>query len=842
MARLHSVTTYRNMPLQDGWELVSTTPGSYQSPEQLEHEEQQWLTASVPGTVVDTLRQHQQWDLAHPHNVDAQDYWYRCSFASPLPEPGVQTALKFAGLATVAEVWLNGRCILSTDTMFRAYEVDVTPDLRAQNTLYIHFIALHSLLAKKRPRPHWRTQLVDHQQLRWLRTTLLGRMPGWSPPVQTVGPWRAVSLEERHILAIEHTSLQTSIQGTDGYVSVALKVRGLTGQLPEQALFVIDGKTFPLQIQVETNGVFACSGEARVPDVRLWWPHTHGDQDFYEARLVLYYPTMDIELACGRLAFRQIELLDASGEQFGLRVNGVPIFCRGACWTPLDIYSLSGSYQAYQASLQTAQAAGLNMLRVGGTMVYEDDAFYELCDELGILVWQDFMFANMDYPTTDAAFLANCRQECEQVLQRLQTHPCLAVLCGNSEIQQQVAMLGLSQEVWQNAFFEQDLPVICQTYVDVPYWISSPSGGVLPFQANVGNAHYQGVGPFLRPLEDARRSEVRFASECLGFAHVPEDRTLDFFLSPAERVVHHPKWKARTPRDTGSTWDFEDIRDYYLKLLFEVDPLKLRYSDMERYLDLSRVTTGEVVASVFAEWRRQRSVCNGGLIWFYRDLWPGAGWGIVDSTGYPKAVYYYLRRVSLPQACFFMDEGVNGLYLHAANDREAAFPVTLQLSLYRYTGTLMATVTKDIVLSPREVAEIHVDALFAHFQDLTYAYRFGPPGYDLAVATLVDPQTTRQVSEAFYFPQGLLSTREGDLGLSAQAIAQPDGTYTLTIRAAKFAQSIAIRVDNYLPEDNYFHLQPGGERVVALLPSGKQNKLRGFISALNTYNEIPITL
>jgi beta-mannosidase len=345
---------------------------------------------------------------------------------------------------------------------------------------------------------------------------------------------------------------------------------------------------------------------------------------------------------------------------------------------------------------------------------------------------------------------------------------------------------------------------------------------------------------------------------------VPEDQTLDLFLKPGEVVAHHPKWKARSPRDFSSGWDFDDIRDYYLALLFHVDPMKLRYSDAQRYLELSRVTSGEVMAYVFAEWRRQRSTCHGGLVWFYRDLWPGTGWGVIDSTGYPKAAYYYLRRVLLPQACFFSDEGLNGLWLHIVNDTETPTATEVRLSLYRFSGTLLATVTKELLLPSRDEVEIHVDALFEGFKDLTYAYRFGPPGHDVVVATVQSRRETNSLpdfvgtrmeaspvstdcpgripllGEAFYFPQGLPATREADIGLSAQATLCSDGTYALRVRTERFAQSVAIRAEHFLPEDNYFHLWPGGERTVVLYPRGKAKALRCSISAINVYNDIEI--
>src|SRR5262249_1333009 len=146
---------------------LSVAPGSCQNPEQLKHIENGWLSAFVPGTVIATLQQPGLWDLSHPVDVDATDWWYRCHFDARLPEHDKQVVLKFGGLATVADVWLNGQHILHTDDMFCTYDVDITGLLATHNELYIRFSSLQSLLAVKRPRPRWRTQLVDHQQLRW---------------------------------------------------------------------------------------------------------------------------------------------------------------------------------------------------------------------------------------------------------------------------------------------------------------------------------------------------------------------------------------------------------------------------------------------------------------------------------------------------------------------------------------------------------------------------------------------------------------------------------------------------------------------------------------------------
>jgi beta-mannosidase len=728
--------------------------------------------------------------------------------------------------------------------MFRAYEIDITALLAEDNIVVLRFSSLQACLAEKKPRPRWRSQLMDHQQLRWWRTTLLGHIPGWSPPVPAIGPWRPLYIEERTRFSLEHLHMQAVLQDDQsGLISVAARAHTIASPSPLASTLVVAEREFPLALQPDEQG-FALQGSILLEHVESWWPHTHGAQPLYPVELRLRYADgSTVTVDCGRLAFRRIELVrGANDEDFGFRVNGVDVFSRGACWTPLDIVTLSATPEAYTAALMLARQAGMNMLRVSGTMVYESDLFYDLCDELGLLVWQDFMFANMDYPFAHAGFLENVQQECIQVLERLQTHPCLALLCGNSEIQQQVQMLGLGAEMAQSDYFDRQLPELCQTFVDLPYWSSTPSGGALPFQANVGNAHYQGVGAYLRPLDDARRSEVRFATECLSFSNIPEDPTIDLILRAGESVYHHPKWKGRVPRDSAVGWDFEDIRDFYLQALFAADAMQLRYSDMERYLALSRVVPGEVMFSVFAEWRRQRSTSHGGLIWFYRDLWPGAGWGVVDATGYPKAAYYYLKRVLAPTTCFFSDEGVSGLCLHVLNDAPVALAADVKISIYRHSSVLVESITTELELAPHAGRELHVDALFQHFLDLTYAYRFGPPGHDLVVATLVARQTQEPLGEAYYFPQGLPTTRNMDIGLHAQVEARPDGSYALTVQTQKFAHAVAIHAEKFLPEDNYFSLSPTGERTILLHPWGKARVFQCSISALNTYNEIAISI
>ena len=753
--------------------------------------------------------------------LDAFDWWYRCTFDAEPSTEGEEWWLHLDGLATIADVWLNGELLLRTENMFVAHAADVTVRLRPQNTLLLHFHALDPRLARRRPRPAWRAPMIEHQQLRWFRTTLLGRTPGWSPSIPAVGPWRPVSLERRVTVAVEHADLHTSIEGCDGLINVSLDLRALgSSPVTSVRLRVADASSVvcdtPLELDVPRDHLTMARGIGRIAQVQRWWPHAHGAQPLYDVSAIVTVGESLREIGLGRIGFRELALNTADGA-FELRVNGVPVFCRGACWMPLDAASLTGSPADYREALEQVRDAGMNMLRVVGSTVYEVDAFYDLCDELGIFVWQEFMFANMDYPN-DPAFHACVDTEIRQALARWQGRPSLTIFCGNSEGEQQAAMWGAPRDKWSHALFSEILPALCREHrADVPYWPSSSSGGAFPHQPDHGTSSYYGVGAYLRPLDDARRSNVRFAAECLAFANVPEASMLDRVFEGGLVRTHTPAWKAGVPRDIGAGWDFEDVRDHYLAKLFDVNPVSLRSTEPDRYLALSRVVSGEVMEAAFSEWRRPGSATRGALVWFLRDLVPGAGWGIIDSDGTPKAAFHYLRRSLSSLTVFFTDEGLNGAYVHIVNERTEAWNGELRVQLFRSGEVEVERGQQGVSVGGRSAVSVAVASLFHSLPDTTYAYRFGPPGHDLAVASLVSEEG-RVLREAFHFPAGRPSRQGSDLGLTATAAPAGDGTVSLTLSTRRFAQAVSIEVPGFEADDNYMHLAPGCAREVTLRP------------------------
>jgi beta-mannosidase len=821
--------------LSDGWRMCAVAPSALEGPEALETASLDWVPAAVPSTAAAVLRAAGKWSLdAAPRRFDAEELWFQCRFSSAPAGPGEEVYLCFDGLATLCDAWLNGELFLSSDNMFLPQERDVGAALLAENDLVLRFRSLDAALAARRPRPRWRVPMIERQELRYFRTSLLGRAPGWSPPAAPVGPYRPIRLERRRHVALSGLCVVPAAEGGDGWLDVACDVRGVGGVhvLGIEATVERSGQRFNATLAREGDRF---TGRVTVPDAALWWPHTHGDPDLYSCRILIAHSNGVLGVDLGKVGFRKVALDTASGD-FSLSVNGQRIFCRGAVWTPLDPVSLDAPGEALAAAIDQVRAAGMNMLRVSGAVTTEGSALLDRCDEGGVLVWHDLAFASMDYPEDDPAFAASVEREAHALMASLAGRPCIAVLCGNSEGEQQAAMWGAGRERWSPRLFHETLrDIATQHRPDVPYWPSSTHGGAFPHQANEGTTSYYGVGAYLRPLEDARRAELRFATECLGFANVPEPANLALVPAPSAGSplrVHHPGWKQRAPRDLGAGWDFDDVRDHYLGLLFGVDPMRLRYSDHDRYLALSRIVPGEVMAAAFGEWRRARSTCRGALVWFLRDLWPGAGWGVIDSTGAPKAPYHYMRRALAPVALHLSDEGMNGLYVHAFNDTAAPIEANLEVEMFRGGETQVGKASVKVTVPARAATEQPVVALLDGFSDITYSYRFGRPSFDVVVTRLRDFASGDALAEAFFFPAGIPSHEQPDIGLAVEARPHGDGDVLLSVSTRRFALAVHIEVESASPNDDYFHLAPGGSRRVLLRRTNANKPVRGTVRAL----------
>jgi beta-mannosidase len=807
------------------WECRATVPGSATEPGQVRSlDPTGWLPATVPGTAAGATRSAG----GDPDCVDydAVDWWFRCEFAAS-PEFGPHT-LQLEGLATLADVWVNDRHVLHAENMFRAYEVDAGI-LGERNEIWIRFASMNEALAHKRPRPRWKSYLVSHQNLRFVRTSLLGRLPGWAETPAPVGPYKPVRLVASDRLRLRSKHLVATCAGAGGRLGVDVALSG--AEASEEVWVVVADERVRAKTRI-VDGELAANAEIDLPVVKRWWPHTHGPQPLYD---------VDIEVAgsrlrAGRVGFRTVEI-DRTDGDFRVIVNGEPVFVRGAVWMPVDPVGLAVDAADDRRMVELARSANLNMIRPPGTGVYMGEAFWDACDELGIMVWFECMLAFCDTPE-DSAFLAELEAELTQQLDIVSARPAVALVCGSQEVEEQATMAGPEREKWEYPVLEDTIPkLVAELLPGVAYIPSNPTGGSVPFQMDSGVSQYFGVGGYLRPVEDSRRSRVKFAAECLAFATPPERRTIDEECGGSFRAGHDPGWKRAVHHDAGRSWDLEDMQGFYVKKLFGLDPFELRYSDADRALDVSRAAVSTLYEAVLGEWRRPGSPCGGALVLALRDLRPGPGWGVIDSFARPKAPWYALKRVMSPVGLVLTDEGLNGLHAHVLNDTSNGIDGTLRVDLYVRGELLVERAEVSLSVPARGGELVEVAGLFNSFRDLTNSFGFGPPSHDVVGVSLLDPAGS-ELATVCHVPGGGLRPVEPELGLGAR-VSVLDGSWALEVSTRRFAQWVVVECAGFRPGDSWFHLAPGASKVITLEPEHDAAGVpAGEIRALNSQQSL----
>jgi beta-mannosidase len=819
------IDLHHSAPLADGWSLLRTPPDAWAEPADLP--ERGWRAVSLPGTVAHWLES----DACEGQGLDAFDWWLRRELPAWDAAAG-QPRVRFEGLATQVDVWVDGRHLLSACNMHRCFLLPLPAGAR---TLVLRFAALAPRLQQRHPRPRWKTALVPNQNLRWFRTTLLGRTSTWLPRVDAVGPWRPVHFELARGLDLEHLRLIPMLRDGRAVVRLAVSWRDLGGGPWTAAVLQVGSVRRSIDARhLHATGIDA--HDVEFDGLEPWWPHTHGRPVTHACALHLQGGSAQAAVDCGQVGFKSFEVLDAEGA-LRMRCNQEAVFLRGACWTTADLRRLDADVDTLRAVLARVADAGMNMLRIVGTAVYASEALLAECDRLGILVWQDFQFASMDYPLDDPGFASEARAEAEEVLQRLGLHACVAVYCGNSEVEQQAAMLGLPADNWSHAFFAQWLPQAhAEHHPASAYVRASPSGGALPFHASSGVSHYYGVGAYRRPLADVRLSGVRFAAECLGFSNVPAPTWIERD-ELAGVAPHDPRWKAGVPRDAGAGWDFEDVRDHYFASIVRADPRDTRLVDPRGYLRWSGLVSGEVMTAAFASWRAPGSGCQGALVWWLQDLAAGAGWGVLDWRGHPKPAYWALRRCLAPRAVLVEDRGLEGCDFIVCNDAPEELRAELTVELWQDGRIRTLSARQMLRLGARVSSRIGTSALFGHFVDINHAYRFGAPAHDLISARLVDASGAL-LAQAFHFPSGM-STR-AVVHAPRASVTHHGPDRCLHLHSEELLLGVEIDAPGFEPADNFFHLVPGEERTVHLRATAGRPQGRVRCSAANLRDGVTV--
>ncbi len=426
----------------------------------------------------------------------------------------------------------------------------------------------------------------------------------------------------------------------------------------------------------------------------LWWPNGLGKQALYRLRVRLIANKRLLDQAETRIGLRTLELRqkpDQWGKSFEFVVNGVPVFAKGGNWIPADSFPSRISKDRYRRLIKSVRDSNMNMLRVWGGGIYESNDFYDLCDEMGIMVWQDFMFACSMYPG-DQEFLDNVRNEAIDNLKRLRNHASIVIWVGNNEVETAWAHWGwkdhLPAKLWDDyqKIFHKLLPSVCAEFdPSRPYWPSSPSSNLEADSdsQNIGDVHYWGVWHAALPFTDYEKQLPRFMSE-YGFQSFPQIKTVNDYAPPADHDIGSPVMLVHQKHPRGN----QLIREYMLREYPEP-------KNFESFLYVSQVLQAEGIKVGAEHLRRIMPRNMGSLYWQIDDCWPVASWSSIDYFGRWKALQYYARR-------FYNDllvsphEEDREIKVYVVSDRLHSLPARLELRLMDFEGHTLSSTDRDI--------------------------------------------------------------------------------------------------------------------------------------------------
>ena len=820
---------------------------------------QQWRPAQVPGAVhTDLLAQGLIPDpyVGAPEAglqwIGLADWEYRARFdvdAATLARAHAELA--FEGLDTFATVTLNGQPLLQADNSHRTWRARVDGRLRATgNELHIVLRSpISTLLPGVQAMPHKIAGNYPSPYGDEPKDAMVGnfvRKPGyhfgwdWGPRYVTAGIWRPVRLESWDAQRLTALAVHTrALDAAKAELEIAVEVESAAVGSAALQVEVLDpdGRRVARidRKALLKAGVSTVAVPVALQQPRRWWPAGQGEQARYTVRATLGPDAA----AAGRIeqrieqriGLRTVELrreVDrAGGQGFAFVINGVPIFAKGANVIPFDMFPARVDEARIRRELTAARDANMNMLRNWGGGYYEDDVFFDIADELGLLVWQDFMFGGGMQPGYDPAFRANVVDEARDNVRRLRHHPSVVLWCGNNEEETAWKDWGhgrdltaadpvFAAKVWQGYvdLFGNDLrQVVAEEGLGVPYWSSSP-GNDLDEKANDstrGDKHYWQVwGNPALPVSAYLGETPRFMSE-YGLQAWPLLRTLEGIIPGAEQRVDSATVRAHQKFMAG---------EGNQRLLKYIEEEYGTPRDFPAFVYLSQVMQADGIQLAALHHRASRPYTMGSLYWQLNDVWPGASWSSIDYAGRWKALHFRAKRFFADQAVAALrDKGVTRVSL--LNDRQQGLQATWRLRVIDLDGTLRSTRKHRVALPPLSALEV---GRFADADLLNGA----DPTRTVAVAELLDGGKLLSRQVVYFVPAKALALAPANIDSALHA--DGDG-YVLTLRSPTLVRALWIGFDGLdaTLDDNALDLLPGETMTIRLRADADLATLRSTL-------------
>jgi beta-mannosidase len=713
--------------------------------------------------------------------------------------------LIFKGLDTYAHVYVNDSLVLESDNMFRTYTVDVKKYVKkGENRLSIYFESPINKVDEA-----WKS--MDYELPGGVRTMTRKAQfhYGWDWGPRYVGcgvlnlpvlqAWEGFIFEEIHVTTEEITDQKAKMMARfryrsdfNGKVNIALRA----------------DKRKNLEEKQVWEGTQEDSTSFDIANPKLWWCQGMGEAHLYTISMEVSQNARKLSNMEVKAGIRTIQLItdkDAKGQQFHFKLNGKPVFCKGANYIPQHIFQDKVTPKEYVSLINDACASNINMLRIWGGGIYEEDLFYDLCDAHGILVWQDFMYACAMYPG-DGKWLQTAAQEALEQVIRLRKHPCIALWCGNNENNEAWKGWGWQMKLteaqrnrlWRDyqTLFNDLLPTYVSNHgAGISYWESSPLHGRFNPKSNTeGDSHYWGVWHDEEPFSIFDKKVPRFMSE-FGFQSFPEWRTIQSFTKPEDRVLDSKVMLLHQKHPRGNALIAE-----YMKRDYKTP------KDFEQFVYVSQLLQAEGMRTGIEAHRRNKPHCMGTLYWQLNDVWPVASWSSRDNFGRWKAMQYYVRESFAPLAALpFMDDDV--LKIYGVNDTGEDTTATLLVKSMDFEGNL---------LTEEKIADIKLSADTSTMIWQTVFKSFLKKNKSTATVTEI---TLFSTSGAILHRRLFYNNPVRELTLPKPTIKHivnaVNGGYEITVSTDKLAKNVYLQtdVDGFF-QDNYFDLLPGEQKKV----------------------------
>jgi beta-mannosidase len=817
LANVLAAQSSQSVFLHDGWEFSRT-------------DDNIWRKATVPGTVHTDLMQHHlipdpyvgtnekavQW-------VDKLDWQYRNTFevnAGWLEQDVVELA--FSGLDTYADVYVNEQLVLQADNMFTAPVLNVKPYLKAgSNQLRIVF---HSPV--KHDMPHFLKEGLIYpagNDASDIPLSVYARKApyhygwDWGPRLITSGIWRPVQLRAWSKAAIRNSFIQQQSL-TD---KLAVLQAGITLEATQAGEVRVRIESVDKAFKTVEKPATLVKGNQvlqvpfQISQPQRWWPNGLGTQKLYGVKVSLWKGQQEIAAEQVNIGLRTIEVAnepDSLGQSFYVKVNGRPVFMKGTNYIPQDNFLPRVTPEKYQRLFRDMKDGHFNMVRVWGGGVYEDDQFYKLADENGILVWQDFMFACTLYPS-DTAFLDKVKAEAAYNITRLRNHPALALWCGNNEVAVAIKNWGWKEGYaytaaqWQqlqqgyDELFKGLLPAAVKSLDPGRFYFhSSPiSNWGKKEEFTIGDNHYWGVWHGMEWFEAYNTHVPRFMSE-YGFQSFPDIHTVRRFAAENERSLYSSVMQLHQKSPAKGNTAINTYLEHYYRT-----PV-----NFEQFLYVSGILQAEGMKVGIEAHRRAMPYCMGTLYWQMNDCWPGPSWSGIDYYGRWKALQYYVQKAYSPVLVSnVLEDGQ--LHTYIVSDEMKDQRVTLLMQAIDLDGKVLWEQEKKDVLIPSNSSKLY------HSIAPAALWQGADSGKVIFYAKVI--KNSKLLSDNVYYFTLARNMALPEPGISTTLTVDDQGIIRVRVSTKKLARNIYLLVDNDAEShfsDNYFDLLPGQEKEITL--------------------------